>query len=219
MNWKNIDAFPVMGEWLNKSNAIALDFSVTNTALKKETYGNIDAFCNHVGHLLEHAGVPYGYGGYFENRIIYNVFDNFATLAEHRNIHLGIDVWGAKGTKVFCPLDGIIHSFKFNEGDGNYGPAIIVKHVVEGESIFSLYGHLQKDDLTGLQVGQTIKKGSLLCHLGGPHENGKWPPHLHFQLIRDLEGWEGDYPGVCSLKDENHYRKNCPDPISLIYRD
>ena len=92
-------------------------------------------------------------------------------------------------------------------------------NVVECERICNVYSHLQKDDLTGMPVGETIKKGSLLCHLGGPHENGKWPPHLHFQLIRDLEGWEGDYPGVCSLKDENHYRKNCPDPISLICRD
>jgi murein DD-endopeptidase MepM/ murein hydrolase activator NlpD len=219
MNWKNIDAFPVMGEWLNQSNAILLDFSVANIALQKETYGNIDLFSIYVDDLLKRAGVPFGYGGYFENRIIYNVFENFATPEEHRNIHLGIDVWGTEGMNVYCPLDGTIHSFKFNEGDGNYGPAIIVKHDVDGETFFSLYGHLQKDDLTGLQVGQTIKKGSLLCHLGGPHENGKWPPHLHFQLIRDLEGWEGDYPGVCAAKDEIHFRNNCPDPISLIYRD
>ena len=106
MNWKNIDPFPVMGTWLDKSNAIPLDFSAANTSLQKETYGHIDAFCNHVNHLLDDAGVAYGYGGYFENRIIYNVFDNFATPAEHRNIHLGIDVWGAEGTKVFCPLEG-----------------------------------------------------------------------------------------------------------------
>ena len=219
MNWKNIDPFPVMGAWLDKSNAIPLDFSAANTVLQKETYGHIDAFCNHVNQLLQDAGVPFGYGGYFENRIIYNVFDNFATPAEHRNIHLGIDVWGAEGTEVFCPLEGEIHSFRFNEGDGNYGPAIIVKHHVDGDTFFSLYGHLRRDDLTGLEVGQTISKGSLLCRLGAPHENGKWPPHLHFQLIRDMEGWEGDYPGVCATKDEAHFRKNCPDPLSLIYKD
>ena len=217
MNWKNIDTYPVMGEWLNKKNAIPLDFSAGNTALQKETYGNIDAFCKYVDRLLQEAGLPYGHGGYFEKRIIYNVFDNFATQEEHRNIHLGIDIWGREGTAVFCPIEGEIHSFRFNAGDGNYGPAIILKHDIEGESVFSLYGHLRMDDLNGLYVGQKFSKGSLLCHLGAPHENGKWPPHLHFQLMRDMEGWQGDYPGVCSQKDEEHFRSNCPDPSPLIF--
>lgn len=218
MNWKNIDPFPIMGKWLDASNAIPMDFSVGNTALKKDTYGNISTFCSHVQQLLQKADVAFGYGGYFENRIIYNVFDNFATDQEHRNIHLGIDVWGDAGTSVYAPLDGHVHSFRFNEGEGNYGPTIILQHLVHGKTLFSLYGHLSKIDLEGLEVGMAITKGSLLCHLGTPEENGKWPPHLHFQLMLDMEGWEGDYPGVCSRKDERHYRMNCPDPSPLILR-
>jgi peptidoglycan LD-endopeptidase LytH len=219
MNWKNIDPFPVMGVWLNETNAIAFDLSIANEKLKRETYGNIDAFSMYTNGLLASAHVPFGYGGYFENRVIYNVFDNFATNHEHRSIHLGVDVWSTAGTPVYCPLDGSIHSFQFNDGDGNYGPAIIVEHQLDGQVLFSLYGHLSKTDLQGLEIGMPVKKGSLLCHLGEPHENGKWPPHLHFQLMLDMEGWEGDYPGVCVSKDEPHFRKNCPDPLSLIYKD
>jgi len=217
MNWKNIDFFPLMGEWLNKENAIAFNLSVNNGSLKKETYGNIDSFSAYINGLLQKGNVKYGYGGFFEDRIVYNVFDNFATSAEHRSIHLGIDIWTAAGAPVFAPLDGIIHSVQVNEGEGNYGPTIILEHTIDGAKLFSLYGHLSSGDLNDLYPGKSIHKGELLCHLGEIHENGKWPPHLHFQLMKDMEGWKGDYPGVCSKQNESHYRNNCLDPISLIY--
>lgn len=217
MKWKNTDVFPLMGEWLNSDNAIAFDLSVNNSSLKEETYGNIENFTIYINGLLQRANVKYGYGGYVEDRIVYNVFDNFATSAEHRSIHLGIDIWAAAGSPVFAPFDGVIHSFQVNEGEGNYGPAIILEHTIDGAKLFSLYGHLSTRDLTDLYPGKMINQGELLCHLGETHENGKWPPHLHFQLMYDMQGWQGDYPGVCSRKDENHYRNNCPNPISLIY--
>jgi murein DD-endopeptidase MepM/ murein hydrolase activator NlpD len=217
MNWKNIDVFPIMGEWLNKENAIAFDLSVNNSSLTKETYGNIENFNSYIKGLLKKANVKYGYGGYFEDRIVYNVFDNFATSAEHRSIHLGIDIWAGAGTPVFAPMDGIIHSFQLNAGEGNYGPTIILEHTLDRTKIFSLYGHLSTMDLDDLYPGKMINQGELLCHLGDIHENGKWPPHLHFQLMHDMEGWKGDYPGVCSRQDEHHYRNNCPDPMGLIF--
>lgn len=216
MNWKNIDAFPLMGEWLDPKNAISMDLSANNNSLSKAIYGDIEKFTTYISELLQNANVQYGYGGYFENRIVYNVFDNFATSAEHRSIHLGIDVWSKAGAPVHAPLDGVVHSFQLNEGEGNYGPTIILEHQIESQRLYSLYGHLSITDLDGLFEGKPFRKGDLLCHLGNTHENGKWPPHLHFQLMYDLEGWKGDYPGVCSKQDEMHYRNNCPDPIELI---
>jgi murein DD-endopeptidase MepM/ murein hydrolase activator NlpD len=85
------------------------------------------------------------------------------------------------------------------------------------EKIYSLYGHLENKDLVQLEVGAPITRGQLLCHLGEPHENGGWPPHLHFQLIRDMQGFQGDYPGVCSLRDINFYANNCPDPAGFSF--
>lgn len=52
--------------------------------------------------------------------------------------------------------------------------------------------------------------------LGLPAENGQWPPHLHFQLIASMEGWEGDYPGVCRYSEKDHYLLNCPDPDLIL---
>jgi hypothetical protein len=50
---------------------------------------------------------------------------------------------------------------------------------------------------------------------GLPTENGGWPPHLHFQLIRDIQHYHGDYPGVCAKRDVDFYACNCPDPASF----
>jgi len=47
-------------------------------------------------------------------------------------------------------------------------------------------------------------------------ENGQWPPHLHFQVIIDMENWRGDYPGVCSLPEKEKFLNNCPDPDLIL---
>ncbi|MHA8080236.1 peptidoglycan DD-metalloendopeptidase family protein [Aquirufa regiilacus] len=191
-----------------EKNSLALDLSVTNTELNTAIYGNTNAFCAYIATKL---GGKIGYGGYLENRVIYESHENFATTsADFRNIHLGMDFWSEAGTPVFAPLAGVVHSFQVNEGSGNYGPTIILYH--PAENIYSLYGHLASEDLAQLEVGAQISAGQKLCHLGKPDENGGWPPHLHFQLIRDMQGLKGDYPGVCSLRDVDYYAKNCPDP-------
>jgi len=56
----------------------------------------------------------------------------------------------------------------------------------------------------------------VFAHFGEPAENGQWPPHLHFQLILDMESKKGDYPGVCSLPQRQKYLDNCPDPDALL---
>jgi hypothetical protein len=52
--------------------------------------------------------------------------------------------------------------------------------------------------------------------LGTFEENGGWPPHLHFQIIRDMEGFLGDYPGVAKKSELDHYQNNCPDPMIIF---
>jgi murein DD-endopeptidase MepM/ murein hydrolase activator NlpD len=198
----------LFSEPLTSFNSIALDLSATNTELNSSIYGNTSAFCTYITAKLNGK---IGYGGYLEHRVIYESHENFATAsADFRNIHLGMDFWAEAGTRVFAPLAGEVHSFQFNAGSGNYGPTIIIYH--PAENIYSLYGHLASSDLAQLKAGTQINAGQELCHLGKPDENGGWPPHLHFQLIRDMQGFMGDYPGVCSLRDVDYYAQNCPDP-------
>ena len=201
----------LFSEPLTSSNSIALDLSVSNAELNPAIFGNTSAFCSYIEQKL---GAKIGVGGYLEPRVIYEAHENFATnAADFRNIHLGTDFWAAAGTPVFSVADGVVHSFQVNPCSGNYGPTIILHH--PHLEIYSLYGHLSGSDLKGLFVGMPIAAGQLLCHLGEPHENGEWPPHLHFQLIRDMQGFNGDYPGVCSQRDLAFYAENCPDPATF----
>jgi peptidoglycan LD-endopeptidase LytH len=166
---------------------------------------------------LKAKGKQFGIGGYMEQRAIYRRSEVFATdEADFRNIHLGIDVWTEAGTPVYAPYSGKIHSFQDNAGFGNYGPTIILEHDLDGTQLFSLYGHLAMTDLKGLQIGQEIQKGEAFCHVGPYPENGDWPPHLHFQLMWDMMGNQGDFPGVASKKDLEHYQKICPDPNFIL---
>lgn len=198
----------LFAEPLRSSNSIALDLSATNTELNASIYGNTRAFCAYIEATL---GGKIGCGGYLEHRVIYESHENFATAsADFRNIHLGMDFWAEAGTPVFAPIAGLVHSFQVNPGSGNYGPTIILFH--PEENMYSLYGHLASSDLDTLVVGAKVTAGQTLCHLGKPDENGGWPPHLHFQLIRDMQGFQGDYPGVCSQRDVKFYADNCPNP-------
>ena len=51
-----------------------------------------------------------------------------------------------------------------------------------------------------MNEGDRIKAGDIFAEFGIPAENGHWPPHLHFQLIADLQGWKGDYPGCVNIR-------------------
>ena len=160
---------------------------------------------------------PMAMGGYLEKRDIYRRSEVFATAQENfRNIHLGIDIWVSAGSPIFAPLEGKVHSFQDNVGFGNYGPTIILEHQVEGKIFYSLYGHLRQENLQSLELGQVLRAGEEFCQVGPYPENGDWPPHLHFQLIWDLDGNWGDYPGVAAEKDLEYYRQNCPNPAPLI---
>ena len=214
-----MNVFPIMGCWLDASNTLHLNLSNTNKELVPSIFGDIHTFSNYISGELKNSNKEYGIGGYLEQRNIYSLFINFVQDDSiQRNIHLGIDVWSKSGTSVYSPLDGIVHSFQLNHGDGNYGPTIILAHNMGGKIFHSLYGHLSTSDIQHLKVGMIISQGDLLCHLGESHENGGWPPHLHFQLICDMQGWTGDYPGVSSKKDIEGYAKNCPNPISFLFK-
>ena len=202
----------LFSEPLTPLNSLALDLSASNQELNPAIFGDIASFCAYIDQKL---GTKIGVGGYLEHRVIYEAHENFATTSDDfRNIHLGVDLWAPAGTPVFSVANGEVHSFQVNRGSGNYGPTIILYHPVE--NIYSLYGHLGMEDMAEIDEGMPVAAGDLLCHLGNSDENGGWPPHLHFQLIRDLQGYRGDYPGVCSKRDVAFYAENCPDPATFL---
>jgi peptidoglycan LD-endopeptidase LytH len=156
-----------------------------------------------------------GIGGYMEDRLLYQRSAVFAG-EEQRSLHLGVDIWLPAETPVHAPLAGTVHSFADNAGFGNYGPTIILEHQLEDITFYTLYGHLSRQSLLGLSAGRAIAAGEQLACLGKAEENGDWPPHLHFQIMLDMEGNIGDYPGVAAPSRAAHYHLLCPNPNLLL---
>lgn len=202
---------------------VAIDFSDNNHEMAIIDFANTTQFSLTMEDLREGAGAKYGIGGYDELRTVYSrskLFNSANNLIdggeEPRRLHLGTDIWGEAGTTVYAPLDGLVHSFAFNESFGDYGATIILEHVIDGVSFHTLYGHLSLKDLSGLQKNKKIKAGESIAHFGNENENGNWPPHLHFQVIKHINDLQGDYPGVCKLSEREKYLQNCPDPNSIL---
>jgi peptidoglycan LD-endopeptidase LytH len=193
-----------------------LDLSIHNTYLANTKHIDTRTLAEYIQKEAETHHAKICIGGYGENRIIYRKSKHFGKDNDLRSIHLGIDIWYETGTKVLAPIDGKVHSFNNNSNFGDYGPTIILEHKIEGFRFFTLYGHLSKNSLQHIQENQGIKAGDIFAHLGSETENGNWPPHLHFQLIRDMGNLKGDFPGVCKESEWEKYRKICPNPELLL---
>jgi murein DD-endopeptidase MepM/ murein hydrolase activator NlpD len=192
------------------------DFTSRNQELTDEILDDTFAFSAWAAHQLYISGCRYGIGGYNEHRTIYNRSSHFDTDDEPRRLHLGVDIWGEAGTPVYNFYDASVHSFQNNDHFGDYGATIILKYDLGGTLLHVLYGHLSHSSLHGLQEGQLIPAGEQFAFLGVPEENGNWPPHLHIQLIFDMQGKKGDYPGVCQFSKRALFLENCPDPELIL---
>ncbi|OMP31142.1 peptidoglycan DD-metalloendopeptidase family protein [Mangrovimonas sp. DI 80] len=203
---------------ISRESYVLLDLSKNNALLQSVDVSNsskLEAFVN--SHLETH-NAKVAFGGYLEERNIYQRSTHFKPKDGdlERSIHLGMDFWAKQGTGVYAPLAGRVHSFQNNTNFGDYGPTIILEHNAEGEVFYTLYGHLSLESLETVSVGKPIEKGEVFASLGAAAVNGDYPPHLHFQIIRDLQGKVGDYPGVCHKLEVDFYRNNCPDPNFLL---
>lgn len=209
--------YPVVSFEPGRDRLLHMDFTEANKDLTKTIIEDVGLFSTYVDGKRKEAGAKFGIGGYAEHRSVYSrsaVFDA-VDGGEPRRLHLGTDIWGEAGTPIFAPLGGMIHSFRFNDHYGDYGATIILLHQLDGTAFYTLYGHVSLQDLA-LVDGQYINRGQEFAHFGVPAENGHWPPHLHFQIISNLELKEGDYPGVCRMSDKEFYIKNCPDPDLIL---
>jgi murein DD-endopeptidase MepM/ murein hydrolase activator NlpD len=195
---------------------LKFDFTAANGELTSEIIADTVRFTHWVDNKLAEKNYRYGIGGYMEHRTLYGRSELFNNGEEPRRLHLGIDIWAKAGTPVYVPLDGKVHSFRDNNNFGDYGPTIILEHNLNCLTLYSLYGHLSRKDLAGLHEGKPVHKGDQIGAFGDIDENGNWPPHLHFQLMFDMEGMRGDYPGVAPFSQQKKYQVNIPDPNLLL---
>ena len=86
-------------------------------------------------------------------------------------LHQGLDLAAPEGTEVFAAGDGIVTE---TGEDAVYGKYIVIKH---GEKWASLYGHLQKIEIT---LRSFVESGTLIGRVGSTGQSTG--PHLHFEL-------------------------------------
>jgi murein DD-endopeptidase MepM/ murein hydrolase activator NlpD len=196
----------------------AIDISENNIEALNFDTSSAEAWTKHIASYLKTNKKEVAFGGYLEKRNLYDRSAYFTEAVESkkRNIHLGIDFWCKENTKVLAVLDGEVHSFKNNKNHGNYGPTIILRHVINTETFYSLYGHLSMKSIENIKIGTAILQGQVLGTIGVTAVNGDYAPHLHFQIIRNLGDNFGDYLGVVSENNISFYRGNCPNPNLLL---
>ena len=209
-----------------KERLLSLDFTQRNADLTSDIIEHTAKFTEYINSQLQTRPAAgggstntFGIGGYGENRTVYSrsrVFDPEKPGDEPRRLHLGVDIWGPAKTPVYAFQGGRIHSFGFNNKFGDYGATLILLHQLDGMPFHTLYGHLSLKDIQHIAAGQYITIGEQFGSFGEPIENGHWPPHLHFQIIIDMELKVGDYPGVCKYSERKKYLANCPDPDLIL---
>ena len=198
---------------------LKMDFTEANEELTDEMVNNTELFTAYIENKLSASECVYGIGGYGELRNIYrrsSLFEGRDEDDEPRRLHLGIDIWGPAGTPIRAFMGGLVHSYAFNDAYGDYGATLILIHYLDDFTFHSLYGHISLRDIEGLKTGAPVSPGQLIGHFGESHENGHWPPHLHFQLVEAMGMKRGDYPGVCRHSEKEKYMANCPDPDVVL---
>ena len=107
-------------------------------------------------------------------------------------IHEGLDIRclqrdkrGEPTDPVMATADGTVAYINTRPSLSNYGNYIVLRHVMEGIEIYSLYAHLHSVR-EGLKTGQSVKAGEVIAIMGrtaNTHEGiSKERAHVHFEL-------------------------------------
>jgi 4-aminobutyrate aminotransferase-like enzyme/Ser/Thr protein kinase RdoA (MazF antagonist) len=219
----NADSFaPILETDLRTSPCKVFDLSAGSTFLCADpAYAETGALTEKIFGEMKCAGVRVGVGRYDEARMLYTspLFGASANPTdERRTIHLGIDLFVEPGATLRAPLDGVVHASANNSAALDYGPVVILRHETgDGEEFFTLYGHLTRETLGSLKVGQHVARGATFARVGSAQENGGWAPHVHFQVILDLLDLNTDFPGVACASERSVWTGPSPDP-NLVLR-
>jgi len=215
------DMGPVLELDFEKNRPLLFDLSVGSPQLSTwMDPENMEELSSLLFGQMAAANTRVGIGRYDEARRLYTS-DIFKTAGndspEWRTVHLGIDLHVEPGSVVLAPLQGVVHSFANNSSRLDYGPTIILEHKIDGGlKFYTLYGHLTADSLAGVAKGREFKRGERIGRIGSIRENGGWPPHLHFQIVTDLLGKSGDFPGVALPSQRNVWLSLSPDPNLVL---
>jgi 4-aminobutyrate aminotransferase-like enzyme/Ser/Thr protein kinase RdoA (MazF antagonist) len=215
------DFASILGSDLHDGPIAVIDLSVSSPLLSSDRLQNNESqLTPRILQAINEAGASVGIGRYNEARYLY-LAPAFATgnkpTDEYRTIHLGMDLFIPENTPVYAPLDGTVFAFADNATHYDYGPVMVLEHQsTEHPTFYTLYGHLSRESLGGLTLGQHIVKGQRLATVGSSDVNGGWTPHVHFQIVTDLLDLSCDFPGVARPSQRNVWLSLCPDPNLIL---
>ena len=209
---------PVLGSGVDVNRRIVLDLGPASGDIERlDTLNDVAVWSRKIADLIAQAGADVAVGRYDEPRLCYTG-KQFAgeDTGEWRTVHMGMDLFAQAGTPVHAPLAGRVHSVENNDLGLDYGPTIILEHeAAPGVHYHTLFGHLSEASLE-MNKGTPVEAGTRIGWLGEPRENGGWLPHLHFQIITDLVGQSGNFPGVAAPSQRTLWRSLSPDPGPML---
>jgi 4-aminobutyrate aminotransferase-like enzyme len=208
---------PVVAAPLDRDHVAILDASLAPERLSHPSRDGGDNLTAWWRAEIARVSPRVGIGRYAEDRGIYDHPDA-PREANPRKIHHAIDIFLPAGAEVLCPYPGTIADFANDTEHHGFGGILILRHETDQSVPFwTFYGHLAPGGLAGLKRGQKIDKGTVIGRLAAEAENGDWPPHLHFQLMTHLLGWEAlDVIGISWASQWELWREICPDPNIVL---
>ena len=143
------------------------------------------------------------------------MYGSESQATQTRDLHIGVDLCAPAGAPVHAFADGKVFLFDYYPDEYDYGNVIVLKHTIDGMSVWSLYGHLSAASIASKVAGTSVKAGEVIGWMGEKHENGNWFPHTHFQLSL-LEPVIADMPGVVFEGHRETALRVYPDPRLVL---
>jgi len=91
--------------------------------------------------------------------------------------HNGVDMLCPGGTAIGAIADGVVRVS--SEGYFGYGVAVMIDHVINGQTVTTLYGHMTYGT-RAVQVGQTVSAGQIIGQVGSTGRSTA--NHLHLEV-------------------------------------
>ena len=111
-------------------------------------------------------------------------------------VHQHTDKHGEPTDPVMATADGTVVYVSTKAALSNYGKYIVIRHIVEGLEIYSLYAHLSEVQ-PGIGAGKSVKAGEVIATMGRTSNTSerinKDRAHCHFELNlfvnEDFQSW------------------------------
>ncbi|MBT7703191.1 peptidoglycan DD-metalloendopeptidase family protein [Candidatus Peregrinibacteria bacterium] len=176
---------------------------------------NFNNFQHLIFEELEQSEHSWGLGRYFEERA--NILRHYPQMIEEGRIyHLGLDIMVPAGFTLYAPLDATVYEIGKEEGVGNYGGYVILRHDLGNEPFYSFYGHLNSQHV--IQKGDSLCAGDPFASIGQGHDSGGWFTHTHLQILTQKAVQKNlTHQGYISQKKLHEAPSLFPDP-SLLFR-